>query len=174
MAESLSSVLGSLSTDKHRAPHCTSAISGPRGELKRKACGRYSWSFWKLTVHLPLASQPLCLASKTFSLQNNENPTNKVKSIRPNLLTFESPQTTVYRVASEVSALFSMWDDKACQTIGMPLKISAQMGCSLPANEDQGKAGAEFRSQRNSVSEEHCLSLHGWKIEFIVGRTESN
>lgn len=34
MAQSLSSILGSLSIDTYRPPPCTSPISGPREELK--------------------------------------------------------------------------------------------------------------------------------------------
>lgn len=34
MAQSLSSLLGSLSIDTYRPPPCTSPISGPREELK--------------------------------------------------------------------------------------------------------------------------------------------
>lgn len=36
MAKFLSSVLGSLSIDMYRPPPCTSPISGPKQELKRR------------------------------------------------------------------------------------------------------------------------------------------
>lgn len=99
----------------------------------------------------------------------------KVKPTGTSLLTSEGPQTTVPEVASEMSALFFMWDDEALQATGMLLKIPDQIFFSiLPAREDQRNARTEFRSWRNSVSEEHCPLPYCWKIEFTVGRTENN
>lgn len=93
MAQFLSSVLGSLSIDTQRPPPRTSPISGPRGELK----GRQVVDAPDLPGNClpPFASQPLRLASTTFFLKNNENPTNKVKPLGPSLLIPESPQTTI-------------------------------------------------------------------------------